>query len=137
MTDFQEKAWDCLVDQDGETVLRLLTDYHGMQLLDCGFYKYLVEEGYLEEEPEAGPEEPEDGDYIISDCGPLGSMIAVGIQNGKWTGGDQAKHFYTEEEAVKAIKADMAKQKYWPNVWRLDDHGGIELYDLESEVKYV
>jgi hypothetical protein len=55
MLDYQERIeriWDCLVEQDGETVARLLTQYHGMQLLGEGFLKHLVDEGYLESEEE-------------------------------------------------------------------------------------
>lgn len=47
MTDKQEKAWDCLIEQTGEQVARLLTGYHGMQLLTDEFYDYLIEEGYI------------------------------------------------------------------------------------------
>lgn len=50
MTEKQEKSWDCLIEQSGEQVARLLTNYHGMQLLTDEFYDYLIEEGYLLEE---------------------------------------------------------------------------------------
>lgn len=43
----------------GEEVARLVTDYYGMQLLDRGFYNFLIEEGYL---PEDAEEEVEDED---------------------------------------------------------------------------
>jgi hypothetical protein len=59
MTDNQTKMWDCLVEQDSETVLRLLTDYYGLRLLDDGFLGHLVDEGYLEDEASTAPE---DGD---------------------------------------------------------------------------
>jgi hypothetical protein len=134
MTDYQEKAWDCLIKQDGETVLQLLTDYHGMKLLDEDFLDHLVDEGYLEPEEDEEPEdeEPEDEDYIIANSGPLGGMTSASICNGKWADGSRCKEFSMEEEAVKAIKADMTEQKYWPNVWFRDDHGGSTLYDMNS-----
>jgi hypothetical protein len=129
MTDYQEKAWNCLAGQDGETVLRLLTDYHGMQLLDEGFLEHLVDEGYLEEEEE---ERPEDCDYVISDCGCLGAGTRVTVLNSYWADDCRVKDFVSEEEAVKAIKEDMSEQNYWPNVWREDDHGGITLYAINN-----
>jgi hypothetical protein len=46
----QTKMWDVLVELSGEDVLRHLTDWHGMQLLDDGFYKHLIDEGVMEEE---------------------------------------------------------------------------------------
>jgi hypothetical protein len=67
----------------------------------------------------------------MSDCGPLGSCTQVTLYNGKWVKGMRIRTFNTEELAVEAIREDMAAQKYWPNVWRRDDHGGITLYDME------
>jgi hypothetical protein len=61
MTEPWEQAWDTLASLDSETLLRVITDYHGMQLLDDGFAEFLVDEGLMEqadddEEPE-GPGE--------------------------------------------------------------------------------
>jgi hypothetical protein len=133
MTEQQERMWDVLVSLDSETLLRAFIDYHGMQLLDDGFAEFLTDEGFMEpeEEPEDDDDEelegPGDDDYIILDCGPLGSKTAVSVQSG-WADKSKYKQFDTEDEAVKAIKEDMAAQKYWPNVWKKDDHGGITLY---------
>jgi hypothetical protein len=110
-----------------------------MQLLDDGFTEFLVDEGLMEpteddEEDEEDDEElegPGDDDYIILDCGPLGSKTAVYVQSG-WADKSKYKQLDTEEEAVKAIKEDMTAQKYWPNVWREDDHGGVSPYDIEG-----
>lgn len=55
MTEKQSKMWDLLCEQNAETVLNLLTDWHGLQLLDDGFYGHLVEEGYIED-PEEEPD---------------------------------------------------------------------------------
>lgn len=52
MTEKQEKMWDVLVGLEGEDVARLFTDWHGTQLLSDGFYEHMIEEGYIEEEPE-------------------------------------------------------------------------------------
>ena len=78
MTDQQTKMWDILAELDGEEVLRVLTDWHGLQILDSGFYGHLVDEGYIEE-----PEEEDEGDNCEAgtyDCGscPLDGVCPAG-----------------------------------------------------------
>ena len=41
-----------LSELTGEQVYSLFTGWHGLQLLDEGFYQYLVDEGILPEEEE-------------------------------------------------------------------------------------
>jgi hypothetical protein len=134
MTDRQDQMWDTLVSLDSVTLLQYITDYHGMQLLDDGFAEFLVDEGLMEgpdddEDDDDEPEGPEDDDYVISDYGHLGSRTIVSVGT-RWKDGSKSKIFDTEDEAVKAIKEDMAAQQYRPNVWREDDHGGISLYSM-------
>jgi len=50
MTDKQITVWDTLSSMDTESVLLAITNYHGLQLLDDGFYKFLKEEGAIEAE---------------------------------------------------------------------------------------
>ena len=57
MTDKQNLMWELLCSLDGETVACLLTDWHGMQLLDDGFYGFLIDEGYLDEPETEGDED--------------------------------------------------------------------------------
>jgi hypothetical protein len=134
MTKQQDQIWDTLVSLDGETVLMAFTSYHGLQILDEGFAEFLVGEGYMEpfneedEDEESGG--PEDGDYIITDSGSLGSMTVVSVLNDRWKDGDHCKEFSAEGEAVKAIKGDMTAQGHFPNVWHQDDHGGFALYNV-------
>lgn len=59
-TDEQAKIWDALCELDGETVAGLFTDYHGNQLLDEGFYKFLIDEGFMEEEYDWGEDEEDE-----------------------------------------------------------------------------
>jgi hypothetical protein len=80
MTNLQERAWDALVALDSETLLRLVTDYHGTQaLLKDGFLDFLVDEGVIEspdaEEEDEEPKGSGDYDYAISDYGQLGSGV--------------------------------------------------------------
>jgi hypothetical protein len=48
MNEQQERIWDALASLDSKTVLRTLTDYHGLQLFDEGFAEFLVDEGIME-----------------------------------------------------------------------------------------
>ena len=63
MDDKQSQMWDKLCELDGETVARLLTYWHGLQLLDDGFYGHMVEEGYI-----CGPEEENNCENESYDC---------------------------------------------------------------------
>lgn len=50
MTQIQRRIFATLSRLGGEEVARLLTDYHGTQLLDEGFGEFLVDEGVAERE---------------------------------------------------------------------------------------
>ena len=52
MNEKQSEMWDLLAGLEAEAVLGLLTDYHGLQLLDDGFYQHLIDEGYIDEPEE-------------------------------------------------------------------------------------
>lgn len=60
MDAIQEKIWDTLVELDAESVARAFTDYHGNCLLDRGFYEFLCDEGYMEQELDDGDDESEE-----------------------------------------------------------------------------
>lgn len=45
MSELQRKVWAVLSRMSGEAVANVLTDYHGLQLIDEGFARHLVEEG--------------------------------------------------------------------------------------------
>lgn len=67
MDEKQREMWYLLCDLDAEKALGLLTDYHGLQLLDDGFYEHLISEGYIDEPEEEEEEEDEvvDADEAI------------------------------------------------------------------------
>jgi hypothetical protein len=75
--------------------------------------------GPIESEDEEGSDEPSENDYVMSSSGHLGSKTTVSVD------GKKLGEFSSEEEAEKAIKADMKKQNYFTNVWFQDDHGGF------------
>lgn len=47
MTSIQKECWETLCELSGEEVARLLTDYHGLQLLSKGFREFLADEVIL------------------------------------------------------------------------------------------
>lgn len=42
----QAECWEILCGITGEEVVRLVTDYYGIQLFDVGFCDFLKEKGY-------------------------------------------------------------------------------------------
>ena len=52
MTDKQQELWDLLCSMNTEIALGFLTEWHGLQLLDYGFYEFMVDEGYIDGPPE-------------------------------------------------------------------------------------
>jgi hypothetical protein len=60
MTNLQDQVWDALINLDSETLLQVITDYHGMQLFDEDFAEFLVDEGFLDPEVIGRDEDEED-----------------------------------------------------------------------------
>jgi hypothetical protein len=50
MSEKQEKMYDVLIEMSSEEVIQLFTDYHGLQLLDDGFYDHMASEGIFEDD---------------------------------------------------------------------------------------
>jgi hypothetical protein len=61
------------------------------------------------------PDEPEEDDITTSD-------------HRRWY--QSGKLYFTGDE--KGLKKKMAKDKFWPNVWFISDHGNAHLVSLES-----
>jgi hypothetical protein len=74
---------------------------------------------------EAQADAPEEGDYVMSDCGPLGSLTSVAIVGGRCLG-----QYTSDDDAERAILADMDCKQWWPNVWYMSDHGNLSLRTL-------
>lgn len=66
--------------------------------------------------------EPCEGDYILRDAPPLGSRTFVGIVDGGSLG-----EFESDAAALKAIRMRMETEQFFPNVWRMSDHGNLHL----------
>ena len=74
-----------------------------------------------EETPDDGPC---DGDYVISPCGPLGSRLSVAVMGG---GKSFRREFAELGDAMRAIRENVEKEQFWPNVWLYSDHGNLSL----------
>ncbi len=46
----QMEVYNALAALDGETVINLITDYLGMQVIDEGFKRFVIDEGYMDED---------------------------------------------------------------------------------------
>lgn len=66
--------------------------------------------------------EPDDEDIVISDCGQLGSKTCVSIVGGRSLG-----TFDEWDDAIEAIKMWSKKNKFWPTVWYMSDHGNYRV----------
>lgn len=67
--------------------------------------------------------EIQDDDYVISDTGTLGSEYIVMPLN---------EVFQNLDDALAAIKADMEREQFWPSVFYVNDHGNIDLVDVNN-----
>lgn len=64
----QEACWEALTSQmSAEEVAQAFTDYHGNQLLDEGFYRHLVEEGYTSDYARLLDDDDDEIDYERED----------------------------------------------------------------------
>jgi hypothetical protein len=68
------------------------------------------------------PNEPEAEDYVVSDSGRLGAKYSVSQYDMGHLG-----EFDEWDEAIAFIKDKMERDQFYPDVWYVDDHGGIEL----------
>jgi hypothetical protein len=75
------------------------------------------------------PTEPEEGDYVLQPTGPLGGCTAVSV-DGRHRETFSPGETSADEQALAWIRADMAANEYWPNVWSLSDHGNYTLLTL-------
>lgn len=67
----QSFCWDKLCTMTGEEVAGHLTNYHGNQLLDEGFYKHLIDEGEIDDELDLYSYEDEEDEGDEEDDYPL------------------------------------------------------------------
>lgn len=69
--------------------------------------------------------EPED--YAFTPCGRLYGKIGVSQIEGKFLG-----EFLEMSEALEFVRARMEREKFWPNLWWISDHGNGWQIDIEG-----
>lgn len=78
------------------------------------------------------PEPDHESDAFISDAGQLGAMTSASLGGkhlGTFGGDDETTG---EEKALAAIRAAMERDGFYPNVWRISDHGNISPLSLDD-----
>ena len=90
-----------------------------------------VDDDY-ESDEELWGDEPDEGDVVISDAGRLGGQTQVSF------GGKNLGTFTEWYEMEDAIRGEGRRTNFWPNIWRLSDHGNYHLvkdFDWDAPVK--
>jgi hypothetical protein len=76
-------------------------------------------------------EVPQEGDYLISPCGPLGIWTKVTV-----TGDCNICEVFDgegQDDRVRIwIRNRMKQENFYPNVWILNDHGNLTLTTIEG-----
>lgn len=80
-----------------------------------------------EEAEQVASSGPQPEDFTLSDCGPLLSQTSVDIVEGKSIG-----VYSCHSEALAAVRRRMESDGFYPNIWKIDDHGGETLIDIEG-----
>lgn len=67
--------------------------------------------------------------YVISDSGPLGSLLSV-HNEGKCL----CDQWNDWDEVISAITKDMDEQNYWPGIYYVNDHGNLDILDYSGNI---
>lgn len=77
-------------------------------------------------EDEDGSEQPSDDDAFFAPCGQLGSRTSLSV-DGKHIG-----EFKTFDDAEDALITWINKNKFYPTMWQVSDHGNYEPHTFDS-----
>lgn len=78
-------------------------------------------------EPLDGPDSPSEEDYVLTDTGNLGASTMVTS-----VGHPHSETFSEYDDAIAYVRDRMKKERFYPNVWYMDDHGGLTLVTGEA-----
>ncbi len=78
-----------------------------------------------EDAPTDQQDQPDPEDAYLRPSGPLGALTSASLA-GVFLG-----EFDTTQQAEQAIRAEMDRTRFWPNVWWVDDHGGLTPWALD------
>jgi hypothetical protein len=87
--------------------------------------------GYINRPEILDLEFPQEGDYLISPCGPLGIWTKVTVMGDYNTcevfdGEDQ------DDRARAWIRNRIKQEDFYPNAWMMSDHGNLTLTTIEG-----
>lgn len=88
--------------------------------------KYIVAE-QDDDQDERDEDEQSEDDIYITPAGKLGSMLSLSA-GGKFIG-----EFSEDEDVQEAIVEWMNKNKFYPNIWFVSDHGNVSPYQLDDK----
>ena len=132
----QELLWypDNDAEMDGVTIGTLevlVADADSCSNDRCGLCRKYGEECTCgaDESDDDTPTEPEEGDYVLHPAGPLGGCTSVSVDGQHRETFSPLGDVSADALALEWVKADMAAAEYFPNVWRMDDHGGYTLIE--------
>lgn len=86
-------------------------------------------EDVIEMEDTREEDGPCEGDIMLTDCGPLGCRTCVSVYGGPGKVIGEAVEW---DDIVDLIRDHMEKEQFWPNVWRVSDHGNISLVEASD-----
>jgi hypothetical protein len=123
------------VEIEAETEEEAIEQVEAMGTAGMGNIERLPEADMIEEtsdSPEAPDVElPQEGDYLISPCGPLGIWTKITVR------GDSSIYevFDGEDQDARArvwILNRIKQENFHPNVWMMSDHGNLTLITIEG-----
>jgi hypothetical protein len=84
-------------------------------------------------------EEPEDEDEddVFSDEEMQEGFVISDARRGGYDVGHEHKHvghYADMDEALEAIEAEMKRENFYPNIYYVNDHGNVDLLDMDGNV---
>lgn len=85
-------------------------------------------QAHLDEDEDEDEHEPSEDDAFFSPCGPLGSKTHLSVNN------KSIGEFKSDRDAQKALVDWINKNKFYPNIWYVSDHGNVHPHELDSDL---
>jgi hypothetical protein len=99
-----------------------------------------IEEDLSDEEDEDGEEEPEESeeeDDVFSDEEMAQGYVISDARGGGYNVTHEHQHFEhyrSIENAIEEINDEMEREKFYPNIYYVNDHGNVDLLDQDGNV---
>jgi len=96
-----------------------------------------LEEEFSEEDDEEEPEESEEEDDVFSDEEMAQGYVISDARGGGYNVTHEHQHFdhyRSIENALEEINDEMEREKFYPNIYYVNDHGNVDLLDQDGNV---